>query len=428
MQSDANLPKCFICDGVIPSKDECCGAAVARTVVLSVTKILEMCLQHLFTEIDDELFCADCIQKIQHYDQLVQLSKQIESELFEVYQRKSLNNYFIVDDTYDDDETIDMTAAEEVILDDGTDAEDDPLTKRMGSKCADEVLEEDDENDFAVTVQTMKNVKLEIEHVLPIDGKYSTRSQRNRMKKESEEVKAAKHQPTRTAKSKREYKCPTCKAPCRNRSDRSNHIKTAHGGEKCELVCDVCGQSYKSKRALDIHVDMHKGISPHECNICGKKFTQKGALVRHMPLHTGEKPYQVLKHNIIHNKLESVGFRQTRDNFSLSNLNFQCDKCGKQFVHYSSFHLHQLAHDNIREKKCHICGMELLSSSHLSRHMRVHTGEKVIMCTCDFFETSLLKSFTFPSQPYECPICQQRFAQRYLHFILYLVFKWRLLI
>lgn len=293
MQSDSNLPKCFICDGIVPSKDECVGAAVGQTVMLSVARILEMCLQHLFTEIDNEFFCPDCIQKIQHYDQLVQLSKQIEGELFEVYQRKSLNNYFIVDDTYDDDGTIDMNAAEEVVLDEATDAEDDPLTKRIGSKCAEEVMEEDDENDFVATVETMKNVKLEIEHVLLIEGKYSTRSQRNRMKKESEEVKPPQRTPTRTAKSKREYKCPTCKAPCRNRSDRSNHIKTAHGGEKCELVCDVCGQSYKSKRALDIHVDMHKGISPHECNICGKKFTQKGALVRHMPLHTGEKPYQV---------------------------------------------------------------------------------------------------------------------------------------
>lgn len=297
MPPDTILPKCFICDGTIPSKDECMGTAVAQTVMLSVAKILELCLQHLFAEIDNEFFCPDCIQKIQHYDQLVQLSKQIESELFEAYQRKSLNNYFIVEDTYDDDETIEMNAAEDVILDDSTDAEAETITTTRIGKCDEEVQlpEEDGTTDFETAGQQLSNnVKLEIEHVLPSDGKYSTRSQRSRTKKEPEVVKPTKRNPTKTPKlTKREYKCPVCKAPCRNRSDRSNHIKTVHGEEKCELVCDICGQSYRSKRALDIHVDMHKGISPHECKICGKKFTQKGALVRHMPLHTGEKPYQV---------------------------------------------------------------------------------------------------------------------------------------
>lgn len=295
MESDTNLPKCFICDGMIPSKDECVGTVVAQTVMFPIAKILEMCLQHLFTEIDCEFFCPACIQKIQHYDQLAQLSKQIESELFEAYQRKSLNNYFIVEDTYDDDEAIEMHAAEEVIFDDASDAEDDPMAKRIG-KGAEETLDDDDGTDFEATVQPTHNVKLEIEHVPPTGGgKYSTRSQRTRAKKEdADEGKPAKRKPLKTSKfKKREYKCPMCKAPCRNRADRSNHIKTEHGGEKCDLVCDICGQLYKSKRALDIHVDMHKGISPHECNICGKKFTQKGALVRHMPLHTGEKPYQV---------------------------------------------------------------------------------------------------------------------------------------
>lgn len=290
MQADKNLPKCFVCDGIVTSKDECQAMTVSQTVMLSIEKILEMCLQHLFAEIDNEFFCPDCIQKIQQYDHLVQLSKQVESELFEAYQRKSLNNYFIVEEAYDDDETIDMNSTEEVVLVE-------TIATRL-EKCEQEdvqVLEEDDATEYETIDQPTKNVKLEIEHVLPREGKYSTRSLHNPTKMESEDVKPTiKRKPTRTPKlMKREYKCPVCKAPCRNRSDRSNHIKTVHGEEKCELVCDICGQTYRSKRALDIHVDMHKGISPHECNICGKKFTQKGALVRHKPLHTGEKPYQV---------------------------------------------------------------------------------------------------------------------------------------
>lgn len=39
--------------------------------------------------------------------------------------------------------------------------------------------------------------------------------------------------------------------------------------------------------------------------------------------------------------------------------------------------MHQMIHTNERRKKCKICGLELRSNSHMSRHMRVHTGEKV---------------------------------------------------
>lgn len=54
---------------------------------------------------------------------------------------------------------------------------------------------------------------------------------------------------------------------------------------------------------------------------------------------------------------------------------YQCLQCGKRFIHYSSFNMHMLMHDDVRLKKCDVCGLALRSSSHLSRHMRVHTGK-----------------------------------------------------
>lgn len=120
-----------------------------------------------------------------------------------------------------------------------------------------------------------------------------------------------------------------------------------------------------------------------ECHVCGKTFTQKGALVRHMPMHTGEKPHQV-------NKSMTVVVLQYRLNSKSNSFILQCDVCGKRFIHYSSFHMHQMIHTNQRNKKCNICGSEFRSNSHMNRHMRTHSGEK----------------------PFACPVCGQKFAQR----------------
>lgn len=53
--------------------------------------------------------------------------------------------------------------------------------------------------------------------------------------------------------------------------------------------------------------------------------------------------------------------------------------------------MHILSHDDIRKKQCPTCSRMFRSSSHLNRHLRIHTGAK----------------------PWSCEICNQRFAQRY---------------
>ncbi|XP_060810392.1 zinc finger protein 814 [Amyelois transitella] len=155
------------------------------------------------------------------------------------------------------------------------------------------------------------------------------------------------------------HECDQCNAKYTSLVRLEQH-KQKHDGSKPPYICEVCGAHYKHKRACDIHIAMHKGISDWKCEECNKLFPSKGALQRHNNIHTGK-------------------------------LNYQCDLCGKSFIHTSSFKMHKLSHSGVKPHSCDVCGLALMTRSHLKRHKRVHSGEK----------------------RHECGVCGRRFSERY---------------
>ncbi|XP_045760275.1 zinc finger protein 726-like isoform X2 [Maniola jurtina] len=155
------------------------------------------------------------------------------------------------------------------------------------------------------------------------------------------------------------HQCDQCNARYTSIVRLEQH-KLKHDDSKPPYICEVCGAHYKHKRACDIHVALHKGISDWKCEECNKLFPSKGALQRHNNIHTGK-------------------------------LNYQCDLCGKSFIHTSSFKMHKLSHSGVKPHSCDVCGLALMTRSHLKRHKRVHSGEK----------------------RHECAVCGKRFSERY---------------
>lgn len=68
-------------------------------------------------------------------------------------------------------------------------------------------------------------------------------------------------------KCKRVFKCHECKEEFEDKVQYREHVRSHEIGSKDVHVCDICGQTYKSKTALDIHVGLHKGVSPHKCEV-----------------------------------------------------------------------------------------------------------------------------------------------------------------
>ncbi|XP_067645446.1 transcription factor Ouib [Eurosta solidaginis] len=131
-----------------------------------------------------------------------------------------------------------------------------------------------------------------------------------------------------------------------------------HSKEKQMHVCDVCGNVYPRKYALDAHMRRHRNERPYECEICSQSFHLNFQLTRHIRKHTGVRPYA-------------------------------CQYCKRTFADRSTMLKHERIHRNERPYTCGTCGKSFTYSSVLKVHMLTHTGEK----------------------PFTCGICNKRFSR-----------------
>lgn len=100
----------------------------------------------------------------------------------------------------------------------------------------------------------------------------------------------------------------------------------------------------KDQEAYDVHCKLHENqTEKFECVICKKVLANKACIAKHMLLHSSD-----------------------------TDKNIICERCGKVFVHYTSFEGHMRAHDDIRTSKCSICDRNFRSISHLNRHKKSH--------------------------------------------------------
>lgn len=323
------LTKCFICDVACVALEKYLGINVARNITLPIKTILTKCLRET-VESEKEYFCAECAKKIEEYDQIIQLSLQIETELYELYHKKMNESCYLLDaeiivGANGTNNSIDLenrTSHDE--LNDSTthpDEEDETDNSHYDDMVVEYLYEcEPHENDSEYSAEQKTFFKPETKmnrtHKIIIDKTLNRLDDSDSAGngKSSKKVKQKKASPkTLTDKKK---KLPVRKVQDKQTSDATHKTDGFANRKKCDFItkdydeiqqhedahkddegervaCDICGRSYKSKSALSIHIGIHSGKSPHECHICGKQFTQRGALVRHMPIHTGEKPHQV---------------------------------------------------------------------------------------------------------------------------------------
>ncbi|XP_075236492.1 uncharacterized protein LOC142333354 [Lycorma delicatula] len=153
------------------------------------------------------------------------------------------------------------------------------------------------------------------------------------------------------------FECPMCPQTFSMRVDLEDHKKT-HTDQ--QYVCNVCGDSFHSKRVLWTHQQIHnkriqrkkrrgnrKGGLP--CRICGKFLSTKNTLKEHIMIHSGEKPHE-------------------------------CLLCGKTIRHKANFIIHVQSHSAIETYMCNLCDLEFSRKRELKYHKQEAHGSKPFHC------------------------------------------------
>ena len=203
---------------------------------------------------------------------------------------------------------------------------------------------------------------------------------------------------------------------CLNKFQR--HILTHPDPENKKFLCQVCGKRFNRADHLNRHSILHGNVV-HKCMLCGEEFDRASHLDRHRrknhppagqapsqtPPATPQSKYppETLSPSAIGNS--SIGTNlhllaavatpeDTRDLTPEQILQLEASKVVSQIL-VSDMQTEQKTTNKKplaeveRPFVCDVCDRKFIRSTHLRRHMRIHTGEK----------------------PFACHICGRRYAR-----------------
>lgn len=247
--------KCFICDADCAANEKNLGTNIARILTMPMRGVIAKCLRTM-VDTENEYFCNDCTSKIEEYDQVLQLTVQIETELYDLYQKKPC--YLVEAEIVQVQGTIDQEVSE-LKMEDDTNSE--FISPEELNASYDEMFVEYLEDDeTALEQDASQKVQLRVE------PKETAKNMQTRAKTTWQTSKAQTRTRNQARKKIEVVKCTEGIENTDKSDEKPQQLEendtTSEEAPK-QLVCDICGQSYKSKSALCVHLSMHNNKNAH---------------------------------------------------------------------------------------------------------------------------------------------------------------------
>lgn len=296
---ELNVTKCFICDVECDADEKFLGTNIARTLTTPMTTVLAKCIR-IVVDTENEYFCSECTRKMEEYDQIVQLSLQIETELYELFRKKptETSSCYLLDAEIISDQIGTTDDGEQQLIEtDELKVEDDLIANNESgndiiesyemvveyldeyepqSNDIDEVQANETDDSFSsdkvadqLEVEQNDERQQDAEPVAEVvqTERRSTRKRKPGPKCRTEKTKATTQQNEQLVKEETDLDCKQCPFTANTRDEIGEHKATAHPEEKKpRLTCDLCGKTYKSKSALSVHLGTHNGRRLHGKN------------------------------------------------------------------------------------------------------------------------------------------------------------------
>lgn len=237
--------KCFVCDIPVTSKINNVFELVTEHSQTPVHMFLEKFVGHNLSSRTEPNFadalCQECVNKFDEYDLAVVTAERVQNELLECF-NATVTKY--------DEFKLEVLEQEDSVEFDRFGGYDEGVIVIKGEKedsydgCS---YQDDDygrtEPKVSVAKKRVRKKKMKVESAEDGDGNENWNFVEVIEKK-----------------CKQLFKCQQCNFQSEDKTLFKTHIRTHDVGSKEMHVCDICGQTYKSKTALDIHVGLHKGV------------------------------------------------------------------------------------------------------------------------------------------------------------------------